>query len=85
MPVLVMCNRTNPNLLGHNPMSEQEFSLLFDDFLRLHPLPADLAARLTQRVMAEVAQTLQARSVYFQLPVLGLLQKLPTRWRSRRP
>lgn len=66
-------------------MSEQELSLLFDDFLPLQPLPADLAARLTQRVMAEVAQTLQARAVYLQLPVLGFLQQLPKRWRSRRP
>jgi len=43
----------------HNPPSERQLQRLFACYLPLVPLPADFAARLRMRVLAEVALVLQ--------------------------
>lgn len=57
------------------PLTDQEVQGLFAEYLPLHTLPVDLAARLTSRVMCEVANTFGHNAYQLTLPLLATLHR----------
>jgi hypothetical protein len=55
--------------------SDQEVQRLFQDYLPLHPLPADIAVRLTSSVMCEVSVSLRHNAFYLALPLAATLHR----------
>jgi hypothetical protein len=67
--------------VSHSPsICEQEVQALFARYLPLQPLPPELAARLKQRVLAEVNMKLHRSFLVW--PIVHL--QLMWRWRDRR-